>query len=55
MAGIFNVITKFFGNKYGGKTPGRFFIYRSGVSDAEKRNLFKEEINTIEKYLLSIT
>ena len=45
---------KFFGNKYGAKTPGRFFIYRSGVSDAEKRNLFKEEINTIEKYLLSI-
>jgi hypothetical protein len=45
---------KFFANKYGGKTPGRFFIYRSGVSDAEKKNLFKDEINTIEKYLLSI-
>lgn len=45
---------RFFGNKYNGKTPGRLFIYRSGVSDAEKKNVFKEEINTIEKYLLSV-
>ena len=51
--GLLSSAMTFFANKYQGKTPSRFFIYRSGVSDAEKKNLFKEEINAIDKYLLS--
>lgn len=31
--------------------PKRYLIYRSGVSDGEKKNLFREEIQTIENYL----
>lgn len=41
---------KYFANIYRGHIPSRYFIYRSGVSDAEKRNLFKEEISAFEKY-----
>lgn len=44
----------FFAKKYNNNVPSRFFIYRSGVSDAEKRNLFKDEINSINRYLLSV-
>jgi hypothetical protein len=31
--------------------PLRYIIYRNGVSDSEKKNLFIEEINIIENYL----
>jgi hypothetical protein len=43
-----------FGKFWNRVIPSRFIIYRSGVSDAEKKNLFKEEINTIEKYLKNL-
>lgn len=44
----------FFKNRYNGNTPRRLFIYRSGTSDAEKKALFKDEINTIDRFLLSV-
>ena len=44
----------YFSKLWNGRMPSRYIIYRSGVSDAEKKNLFRDEINSIEKYLLSI-
>ena len=45
--------TDYFSKKYK-IVPSRYFIYRSGVSDSEKKNLFIQEINSIEDYLLNL-
>ena len=45
---------KYFAQIWKNCMPKRFIIYRNGVSDEEKKNLFRDEINSIEKYLLNI-